>query len=288
MASRISVSVREACILIPLFVYCVLVPAAGWAQQASRRPVPEKLAVMAFDDATRSHLEVAAPLLKSRGFGATFFVTAAWMDDRENFLNWEEIAQLHRMGFEIGNHSMHHVALHDPHPLELLDREIRELEEALAAVGVPKPVSFSWPGNHFGPGSAKRLQELGYRFGRRGTVPDVPPGVPVIGMGPVYDPRRHDPMLIPSSGLAVPGWTIDDFRQVVAPARPGSVIVLQFHGTPDNRHPFCSTPADRFEQFLDHLKAEGFKVIALRDLESYFDLSQPVADELSREVHFFQ
>lgn len=255
--------------------------------ETQREPMPEKLAVMTFDDSTRSHLEVAAPLLKARGFGATFFVTAAWMDDHENFLDWEEMAKLHEMGFEVGNHSMHHVALHDPDPIETLDREVQELEAGLAAVGVPKPVSFSWPGNHFGPRAADRLRELGYRFARRGTVPDVPADVPVVGMGPVYDPARHDPMLVPSSGLAVPSWTLEDFKQVVAPARQGKIIVFQFHGTPDGAHPFCSTPAEEYEAFLDYLVQENFTVIAMRDLERYIDPDARPADPLMEAVHYF-
>lgn len=251
-------------------------------------PLPDKLAVMTFDDSTRSHLEVAAPLLKERGFGATFFVTGAWMGDRENYLNWEEIAELHGMGFEVGNHSMHHVALHDPESMDEFDREILAVEAELKKVGVPKPTSFSWPGNHFGPRPAERLRGLGYRFGRRGTVPDVPASVPVVGMGALYEPSRHDSMLIPSGGLAVPSWTLEDFKKVAAPASRGKVLVFQFHGTPDGAHPFCSTPADLYEEFLDHLKAEGFTVIAMRDLERYFDFSKnPPNDPLMEKVHFF-
>jgi len=250
-------------------------------------PVPEKLAVMTFDDSTRSHLEVAAPLLKERGFGATFFVTAAWMDDHENYLDWEEFAELDRMGFEVGNHSMHHIALHDPQPLDVLEQEVRELEAGLKKVGVPKPVSFSWPGNHFGPQAAKRLRELGYRFGRRGTVPDVPPNVPVVGMGALYEPTKHDSMLIPSGGLAIPSWTLDDFKKVTAPASRGKVLVFQFHGTPDGAHPFCSTPPELFAEFLDYLKADGFTVIAMRDLGRYFDFSKQSQDPLTEKVYYF-
>ncbi|MEN8254033.1 MAG: hypothetical protein ABFR33_01050 [Verrucomicrobiota bacterium] len=139
----------------------------------------------------------------------------------------------------------------------------------------------------FGPRAAERLRELGYRFGWRGTVPDVPPGVPVVGMGALYEPERHDPMLIPSGGLAVPEWTLDDFKKVTAPAVRGKVLVFQFHGTPDGAHPFCSTPAERYVEFLDHLKAEGFTVIAMRDLERYFDFSKRPKDPLMEKVHFF-
>jgi len=242
---------------------------------------------MTFDDSTRSHLEIAAPLLKERGFGATFFVTAAWMDDRANFLGWEEIARLHQMGFEVGNHTMHHAAMHDPKPIEKLDREILELEAKLESVGVPKPASFSWPGNHFGPAAAGRLMKLGYRFGRRGPMPDAPRDAPVPGMGPQYNPACHNPMLIPTTGLATPDWTLDGFRKVVAPAESGRAVVLQFHGTPDGAHPFCSTPRERFEEFLDYLKVEGYMVVAMRDLECYFDFSSPPQDTLMGRVHFF-
>jgi peptidoglycan/xylan/chitin deacetylase (PgdA/CDA1 family) len=35
-------------------------------------PIPDKLVVLTFDDASKSHVTVAAPLLKKHGFGATF------------------------------------------------------------------------------------------------------------------------------------------------------------------------------------------------------------------------
>ena len=38
-------------------------------------PIPDKLVVLTFDDSSKSHVTVAAPLLKKHGFGATFFVT---------------------------------------------------------------------------------------------------------------------------------------------------------------------------------------------------------------------
>ena len=37
-------------------------------------PIPDRLVVLTFDDAARSHYDVARPLLLARGFGATFFV----------------------------------------------------------------------------------------------------------------------------------------------------------------------------------------------------------------------
>jgi len=48
--------------------------------------IPDKLIVLTFDDAVKSHRTFVAPLLKELGFGATFFITHKWMEDRTNFM----------------------------------------------------------------------------------------------------------------------------------------------------------------------------------------------------------
>ena len=58
----------------------------------------QKLVVLTFDDAVRSHLEYVAPMLKEKGFGATFFVCDLWMRDTVNFLQWDEVGELHQDG----------------------------------------------------------------------------------------------------------------------------------------------------------------------------------------------
>src|SRR5262245_5728587 len=65
---------------------------------ASPQPIPDKLVVLTFDDAVKSHRTFVAPLLKELGFNATFFVTHKWMDDRTNFMTWEDISEIHQMG----------------------------------------------------------------------------------------------------------------------------------------------------------------------------------------------
>ena len=67
--------------------------ALGWILAApglrAAETIPPKTVVLTFDDAVASHLDVVAPRLKELGFGATFFITHAWMNDREHFLTWE-------------------------------------------------------------------------------------------------------------------------------------------------------------------------------------------------------
>ena len=75
--------------------------------------IPDRLVVLTFDDAKASHYTVVRPLLKKYGFGATFFITEGFTfrTNKDDYLTWEQIAALHRDGFEIGNHTRDHMGL---------------------------------------------------------------------------------------------------------------------------------------------------------------------------------
>ncbi len=243
----------------------------------------DRVVVLTFDDAVKSHRTLVAPLLAELGFGATFFVTHRWMDERENFLTWEEIGEIHRMGFEIGNHSWTHANFAEPRQASRLAAELALVENELRRVGVPRPVSFAYSGNGFGPEAVGQLQALGYRFARRGMQPEVPYGR--IEAGPALDPRRHHPLLIPTTGDAYPGWSLEHFRRVVAEAREGRIAVLQFHGVPDPAHPWVDTAPDQFRLYMAHLKQEGYRVIAVRDLEAFLPKGEPPRDPMLQARH---
>lgn len=228
---------------------------------ASSRPV----AVLTFDDAVKSHRTFVAPLLADYGFAATFFVTHRWMDDRENFMDWDEIAEIAALGFEIGNHSWSHADFSVPKHAARLEGELALVENALAKVGIAKPVSFAWCGNRFGPEALRKLGSLGYRFARRGLSPELDNRA--LEPGAAYDPARHHRLLIPSTGDSIPGWTPELFGRVLDRASEG-IVVLQFHGVPDIAHPWVHTEPPQFRAYLRELQRRDFEVLAMRDLES--------------------
>ena len=247
---------------------------------APLRAVPDKLVVLTFDDAVKSHRTLVAPFLKELGFGATFFVTHKWMDDRTNFMTWEEIGEIHQLGFEIGNHSWTHADFSQPKNAARLAGELSLVNRALDQTKpkVLRPVSFAYCGNGFGPEAVQRLVELGYQFARRGGQPEVPYGK--LEIGATYDPKRHHPLLLPTTGDAYPNWTLEHFKQVVARATNGQIVVLQFHGVPDVAHPWVHTPPERFREYMSYLKENNFRCIPVRDLESYVDRENLPADPL--------
>jgi len=266
-------SLLRLLLLLSLFTGHTMPALNGDSSAGAPGKAGAKVVVLTFDDAVKSHRTFVAPLLKELGFGATFFVTHRWMADSVNFMTWEDIAEIHRMGFEIGNHSWTHGNFSSPKEAARLPAELALVESELQKVKVPKPTSFAYSGNSFGPEAVEQLKALGYTLARRGMQPEVPYGK--IEAGPLYDPERHHPLLIPTSGDSYPGWTLQHFQKVVDQASPGKIKVLQFHGVPDPSHPWVDTPPALFREEMSYLKSQGFQVIALRDVARYLPKTPP-------------
>ena len=246
------------------------------AGAAGLEPVPDKLLVLTFDDSKASHFTVVRPLLKKYGFGATFFITEGFTfkSNKDEYLTWEQIAELHRDGFEIGNHTRDHMGLTRTN-LPRLKEQVEAINAQCAARGIPVPTSFAYPGNTIDPEALEQLAALGFRFARRGGAPEYPYEE---GHGVAYEPGRDHPLLLPSAGDARPAWTLANLQRAVAQASGGRIAILQFHGAPDLEHPWVHTPPERFEEYLKYLHDGGFKAIALRDLAKYVDWRQKPDD----------
>jgi peptidoglycan/xylan/chitin deacetylase (PgdA/CDA1 family) len=249
----------------------LLATAAGAQETAAgvqeKRAIPDKLVVLTFDDSSKSHFTIARPVLKKYGFQATFFITEGFdfRDNRRDYMSWEEIAQLHRDGFEIGNHTRDHLTINDANVPRLAE-QLEGIALRCREHGIPTPTTFAWPGNGTSVKAFKMLREQGIRFARRGGAPEYPYAE---GKGFAFEPGRDHPLLIPSAGDARPKWTIENFIAAVQQARDGRIAVLQFHGVPDTAHDWVSSSRDNFDAYMHYLAVHGFKSIALRELEQY-------------------
>lgn len=253
---------------------------AGWVgflllaflpvRAAALEPIPDRLVVLTFDDAVRSHYDVARPVLERHGFGATFFISEGWdfPVNKTDYMTWEQIRALHDAGFEIGNHTLGHAALADAAALGSVAAQVEGIAERCREHGIPRPTSFAYPGNAIVPEALPILSAAGIRFARRGGAPEH--GYEE-GRGSAYEPGLDHPLLVPSAGDARPTWTVADLDRAVLQAVHGRIAVLQFHGVPDTAHAWVSTEAATFERFMDRLAELGCTVIAMRDLERYVD-----------------
>ena len=252
--------------------------ASGWAFGAPAQ-IPDKLVVLTFDDSSASHYANVRPILKRLGFGATFFITEGFSfpTNKRDYMTWEQIKTLHEEGFEIGNHTRDHLSV-STRSLPQLREQVEAINRRCAEHGIPRPVSFAYPGNAIVPGALPILKELGFQFARRGGAPEHPYD---WGRGFAYEPGADHPLLIPTAGDARPDWTLDDFKRAVDQAKSGRIAVLQFHGAPDGEHPWVNTRPERFEEFMRYLSTNAFRVIAMRDLARYVDPAQAPADPLA-------
>ncbi len=232
-------------------------------------PIPDKLVVLTFDDSAKSHYTTVRPILKRYGFGATFFVTEGFdfPTNKTEYMTWQEIAGLHRDGFEIGNHTRDHINTTKKN-VAGLEEQVEAINKQCIAHGVPRTVSLAYPANVFTPEALPILKKLGIRFARRGGAPEYRYS---DGRGFAYEPGFDHPLLVPSAGDAKPDWTLDDFIAAVEQARHGRIAVLQFHGVPDTAHAWVNTSLQQFEAYMNYLAKNGYTAIAMRDLAKYVD-----------------
>ncbi len=239
-------------------------------------PIPAKLVVLTFDDSARSHFENVRPILLKYRFGATFFITEGFdfKENKRDYMTWEQIRQLHQDGFEIGNHTRDHLGITDE-TVDQLHEQLEGIELRCDAHGIPRPVTFAWPGNALTQKAFGTLRAHGILFARRGGAPEFPYEG---GRGVALEPGADHPFWIPSAGDARPDWTLENFVAAAQQAVPGRVAVMQFHGAPDTAHSWVNTPLENFSAYMNFLATHEYQVIALRDLAKYVDPMVEPAD----------
>ena len=216
----------------------------------------QKTIVLTFDDACVSHLSKVVPLLKKFGFGATFFISRPpqWLEKfPEAFLSGEEIAEIYRAGFEIGNHTVNHPDLRGKSREETL-QELKQLDKFLADYGISAPISFAYPGGPYAENAAPVLREHGLRCAR------------TTEHG-VWD-KNTDLMRIPC--YAICDKDADFFEKAIRTAEenPDGAAVILYHGVPDDPHPWCSTAAELFEKQMIYLYANNYSVVSMSEFAS--------------------
>ena len=228
--------------------------------QVLKQPIPNKTVVLTFDDGVASHYSYVAPLLLEYGFGGTFFVCEfpPNFSDSTLYMNWRQIQQLDKMGFEVANHTQHHAPVGKLSEEEIL-QEINYIEEKCDSLGIKAPLGFAYPGYSMSETVLEVLSKKDYLLARAGGER-------------VYQPLEDHPYLIPS--WATEPGNEKDIMEALKQAKDGNIVILTFHGVPDLEHPWVSTPPDMFKRYLEFLKENQYNVISLKQLTSYIDFKE--------------
>jgi len=212
-----------------------------------KKPIPDKLIVLTFDDGPLSGYTVAAPILKSHGFGGSFYVCDfdSFQTRKDWYLTFRQMKAMADGGLEIGNHSAGHFSGFGA---------MMGMEDELLAHNVPRPKTIAWPLGGAAMTDVPALVSNGYLFARG-------------GYSRPYRPTVDNGFDIPSAGL----YNMPDFVKMVRQAVGGKIVVIMYHGVPDMEHPPCSIDPTLFKEQMQYLKDNNYKVIALRDLAEYVD-----------------
>ncbi|MHB1698777.1 MAG: polysaccharide deacetylase family protein [Acidobacteriaceae bacterium] len=114
-----------------------------------------------FDDADRSQVELAAPLLEQAGMTGIFFVPAGWVGVRPQTASWSDLHALVRSGHTIGSHGQTHTLLTHCSPATLeaeLVGSRKTLEDRLGCA----VQSISVPGGRWNAAVASACLAAGY------------------------------------------------------------------------------------------------------------------------------
>jgi peptidoglycan/xylan/chitin deacetylase (PgdA/CDA1 family) len=131
-----------------------------------KRLLPDKAAVLTFDDGNRNQFENALPLLQEHGFKATFFIYPNAIGKRDDFMDWGQVKALVSAGMDIGSHSAGHPRLYqmtDPVQIEkeVLGSKIRLEQETGVRVDF-----FAYPFGVANEPSLEAIRHFGYRAAR--------------------------------------------------------------------------------------------------------------------------
>ncbi|MHB1286920.1 MAG: polysaccharide deacetylase family protein [Leptospirales bacterium] len=162
---------------------------SDWIADPGRLEREDQLSlIITFDDGYSSDRDLAAPVLKSLGIPATFFISTGFMG-KSGMMSWESVESLARNPhFSVGSHGVSHRFLSSMTPEECR----KELEDSFRQIGGlyrragrcnEEPIDLSAPGGRTSPEVASLAGRAGFRalmtsapgvFGPRGDLYSVP------------------------------------------------------------------------------------------------------------------
>jgi len=249
----------------------------------------KKLAIITFDDGKKGQITNAKPILDGYNYTATFAIICNNVSKSDE-LNWNDIVQLEKEGYDIGSHSMNHIKLEDV-PNNVSEYEISESKKCLLDNGVKEVRVFTYPKNG-GSDDPFILKEVSkhYDLARTGNDPLEFLQCQLGGSDPMMDRITCSSLgndVNKDGRYSIVGWSHDadreakgyddsqmlqKFIQVVESQNKynkgneiRSIPVLIYHDI-DKESGFYTTSIELFKAEMKYLHDNDFIVIRLLDL----------------------
>jgi peptidoglycan/xylan/chitin deacetylase (PgdA/CDA1 family) len=133
-------------------------------------PLPNKTAVITFDDGYASVYDVAYPLLKQRNWPFTIFVPTGLIGEKVGlYSNWDQLREMGQNGATLANHTVNHAYLLDRSPyadeaawLAAIKTELAEAEARIEQETGQSHHIFAYPYGEYEPALQKLVTDEGY------------------------------------------------------------------------------------------------------------------------------
>jgi len=146
-----------------------------------RRPLPDKVAVITFDDGYISVYKEALPILKARKLPFTIFVNADLINEnRPLYMSWAQLKEAQEAGGIIANHTLSHTHLvrklkneegvkeTDADWLQRITNEIEANQQEIIKHLGGAPKIFAYPYGEYNPEIQNLVRKMGYvAFGQQ-------------------------------------------------------------------------------------------------------------------------
>ncbi|MEX2366736.1 MAG: polysaccharide deacetylase family protein, partial [Pseudohongiellaceae bacterium] len=135
----------------------------------NNQALPDKAAVITFDDAYRNVYEQAYPLLREYDWPFTMFITSGLVNSNPGlYANWEQLREMGGNGATLANHTVSHpyflerqAGENESRWLERIGREITDAEQQILAETGQNHRLLAYPYGEYDP----RIQELVTQLG---------------------------------------------------------------------------------------------------------------------------
>jgi peptidoglycan/xylan/chitin deacetylase (PgdA/CDA1 family) len=250
--------------VLVLGVTAIAVAGVAADQPAMKWPGGRQAAiVLTYDDALRSHLDVALPQLDAAGFKGTFFLSGTL--PQEDVQRWRKAAAA---GHELGNHSVFHPCAkgtfempeqytNERYSVKTMLAEIRVMNTLLHAIDGVAEHTFATPCGQTVVGGEDYISALR----TSGLVKYVRAAGP-----PTADGR--DPFNVPSMFFPDTVTGVELIAFVEATVIQGGLGVMGFHGVGGD---YLTVSADAHQQLVQYLKAhqDAIWVATFREAMDY-------------------
>lgn len=117
--------------------------------------------IITFDDGHISNAKMAVPILREFKFSATFFVTTNRINNGTEWLKWEDISEMLKLGMDVQVHGHTHVFL-DESNAQVLEKELFEPKRLMKEKLSHEVRHFSLPGGRFSKETMSMAKTFNY------------------------------------------------------------------------------------------------------------------------------